>query len=219
MSQLWRIRSGHSVRRSLVVSLLLIASGSARATLQTTTVGNDPLYDAVIERVFEHRTKLTLETLLELHLQLRYTYCSVGEMQVIADKLHEDDPSDFRVTVWYVPTGTDPIRTQLTRIVQARPTVDAAVAATRIRMKQETFIVRAKSPLANLLTTSRTLVATVPTDPVTAPRGMQYEFSVDAGSRGLRLAWWAPEQLDNDASPLVRWMGQVRASVEAELRR
>lgn len=189
--------------------LLMCAFGQARGQ-NASAFADAKLYDAVLDRLFQHDVQPGVA-----EIQLRYTYCDVGEMQIVVHKLTN---SDFQLEVWYLPPGTPNVWNQLAQLTSSNHTLNAESAAASIRMNRKTVTANNSTALAKLFDEANSLSIPLLNQNTIALDGMAYGIAVRSISEYMSLTLQGPQHSDESKSQLIRWMGQVRFSIELELK-
>jgi hypothetical protein len=168
------------------------------------------LYDEVLDRLFQHDFQAGSQ-----EVQLRYTYCDVGEMQIVVRKLKY---SDFRLDISYIPPDASNAWHQLAQLTNSNPKLTADEAVASIRMIRRTVTIQNATALAKRLDQSSSLsIPLLHPNSITLD-GMAYGIAVRSISENLSLTLEGPQHSDESTSQLIRWMGQVRLGVEPELK-
>ncbi|HTV08391.1 MAG TPA: hypothetical protein VMD97_05030 [Candidatus Aquilonibacter sp.] len=194
--------------RLIGMCLLLFSFAHARGQVSQ-AFADTRLYDAVLDILFQHETVRGVP-----EVQLRYTYCDVGEMQIVIHKLAD---SRFRLDIWYVPSSSPNVWKQLAEIAQSRPTLNAETAAKLIKISHETLDTRASPDLTNLLGEADRLSIPVLNQNAIVLDGMAYGIAVRSVSENLNLTLQGPQRADESNSQLIHWMGQIRSIAQREL--
>src|SRR5580698_816020 len=168
------------------------------------------LYDAVLDRLFQHDVQVGSP-----EVQLRYTYCDVGEMQIVLHKLKN---SDFRLDVSYLPPGASNVWNQLAQLTNSNSKLTADAGAASIRMIRRTVTIQSATALNKLLDESSSLSIPLLYQNTIALDGMAYGVAVRSISEDLSLTLQGPQHSDESKNQLIRWMGQVRLDVEPALK-
>jgi hypothetical protein len=193
-----------------VLSLLAIfATGIARGQ-DSTAFADTKLYDAVLDRLFQHDVRPGSS-----EIQLRYTYCDRGEMQVVIHKLKN---SDFSLDVWYVATGSPNIWRQLAGLIQSNRTLTSETAASLVKINHKAVVAPSGTALGALLDKADSLSIRLLNHSTVTLDGMAYGISIRSISEDASLTFQGPQQAEQSDSQLIRWMGQVRSGLEPELR-
>jgi hypothetical protein len=197
-------------RFSVALLLLLIcAFGHARAQ-NPSPFGDTKLYDAVLDRLFQHDVQPGVP-----EIQLRYTSCDVGEMQIVVRRLEN---SDFRADISRLPPGASNVWHQLAQLTNSNSKLTAAAAVASIRVIRRTVTIQNGTSLAKLLDASSSLSTPLLYPKTITLDGMEYGIAVRSISADLSLTLEGPQHSDDSNNQLIRWMGQVRFGVEAKLK-
>jgi hypothetical protein len=198
-------------RRYLVALLLLLVCLFGHAKAQNPSAFADTkLYDAVLDRLFQHDVQTGSP-----EIQLRYTYCDVGEMQIVVRKLKS---SDFQLDILYLPPGASNVWNQLAQLINSKPKLTANAAAVSIRMIRRTITIQNTTALAKLLDESGSLSIPLLHQNTITLDGMAYGIAVRSISEDMSLTLQGPQHSDESNSQLIRWMGRVRLGVESDLK-
>lgn len=198
-------------RRFQVALLLFLMCAFDHARAQNTSAFADTkLYDAVLDRLFQHDVQAGSP-----EVQLRYTYCDVGEMQIVVRKLKN---SDFRLDISYLPPGASNVWNQLAQLTDSNPKLTADAAVASIRMIRRTVIIQNGTALAKLLDDASSLSIPLLHQNTIALDGMAYGIAARSISEDLSLTLQGPQHSGESNNQLIRWMGQVRSNVETELK-
>ena len=193
---------------SILMLFSMCAFGSARGQ-ESSAFADTRLYDAVLERLFQHDVQQG-----PLEVQLRYTYCNLGENQIVIHKLGN---SDFRLDVWYVAAGIPNIWNQLAHFVRSNPTLNADNAIGLIKMNHKTIVVH-NTVLTTLIEKASSLSIPLLNPSTVTLDGMAYGLAVRSIAEDVNVTLQGPQQSDTSANQLIRWMGQIRSSTEPELK-
>jgi hypothetical protein len=169
------------------------------------------LYDEVVERLFQHDVRPGTP-----EIQLRYTYCDAGEMQIVIHKMKD---SRLQVDVWHVPTGSPNVWNQLARLVTSKPTLSTEAAVALIKMSRYTVIVSSSTTLARLVESADSLSIPLLASSRVTLDGMAYGLAVRSISEDLTLTLQGPQQAEHSESQMIRWMGQMRSNSELQTQR
>ncbi len=198
-------------RRFYVALLLLLMCAFGHAVAQNPSAFADTkLYDAVLDRLFQHDVQAGSP-----EVQLRYTYCDVGEMQIVVRRLKN---SDFLLDISYLPPGASNVWNQLAQLTNSNPKLTADTAVASIRMIRRTVTIQSATAFAKLLDESSSLSIRLLHQNTIALDGMAYAIAVRSISEDLNLTLQGPQHSDESNNQLIRWMGQVRFGVEPELK-
>ena len=168
------------------------------------------LYDATLERLLRHDVPLRTA-----ELELRYTYCDAGEMQVVVQRLDDDG---FKLEIWYLRPGSPTLWAQLAKVATPRPNVTPEEAARSMQLARATLVARLNSPLGTLLEGAESVSIPVVNHDLAVLEGMKYGFALKSPTEELSLTIMATQSAEKSEYELIRWMGKVRASVEELLR-
>jgi hypothetical protein len=168
------------------------------------------LYDDVLDRLFQHDVQAGVP-----EVQLRYTYCDAGEMQIVVRKLKT---SDFRLDISYLPPGAPNVWNQLGKLTNSDPNLTPDTAVGAIRMIRRTVTIQSATALAKLLDESSSFSIPLLRQSTIALDGMAYGIAVRSISEDLSLTLQGPQHSDESNDQLIRWMGKVRLSVEPDLK-
>ena len=158
--------------------LLVCAIGQARGQ-NASAFADTKLYDTVLDRLFQHDVQPG-----SAEIQLRYTYCDVGEMQIIVHKLKN---SVFRIDVLHLPPGAPNVWNQLAQLANSNPKLTADAAVASIRMIGTTVTVPTASAFAKRLDESSSLSIPLLSQNTITLDGMAYGIAVRSTSEDLSL--------------------------------
>jgi hypothetical protein len=136
-------------------------------------------------------------------------------MQIVVHKLKN---SDFQLDVWYLPPGAPSIWNQLAELAKSNPALTADAAAASMKMSRKTVTAPSSSGLAKLLDKTSLLSIPLLNQNTITLDGMAYGITVRSTTEDMNLTLQGPQHSDESSSELIRWMGQVRSSVEAEFK-
>lgn len=194
---------------AILVFFSICALGTARGQ-DSSAFADTRLYDAVLERLFQYDVQPGSS-----EVQLRYTYCDAGEMQVVIHKLGN---SDFRLDIWYVMAGFPNIWNQLAHLIQSNPTLNADNAIRLIKINHKTVVAHNTTALAALIGKASSLSIHLLNPSTVTLDGMAYGLSVRSIAEDVNVVLQGPQQADKSNNQLIRWMGQVRSSIEQEVK-
>lgn len=195
--------------RIILVVFLMCVFGHARGQ-SPAAFADAKLYDAVVERLFQHDVRAGSS-----EIQLRYTYCDAGEMQIVVHKLKD---SEFQLDVWRVPPGFPSVWNQLAQLVSSKPTLSADTAVALIKMSREAVVVRSSTTLAKLLESADSLsIPFLVKSNVVTLDGMAYGLAARSISEDLTLTLQGPQHAEESENQMIRWMGQIRSNSEQQL--
>jgi hypothetical protein len=167
------------------------------------------LYESVVNQLFQHQAEgRSSET------QLRYTYCSTGELQIV---IRDAGTDRINLEIWYVPRGSPSIWNQLAALVAKRPSLNAQQAASLLKIERKSLTIPKSAALARLLEDGRSLSVPLTGDDTITLDGMAYGLTIRSVSRNLSVTFQAPQRSLDSQSEIVRWMGKVRAEVNRSL--
>jgi hypothetical protein len=189
-----------------------LPAGSRRRTRSLDTFGDTKLYDAVLERLFQHTAKSS-----DPEVDLRYTNGSDGEteMQIVVHKLQN---SGFQLETWYIPTGTPNVWHQLAALAVSHPTMGMADLANLIQLARESLGAPPASALAKLMDQANSISVPISVPNTIAVDATEYTMSAHSYVESVNVVLVGPPNASQSRSPMIRWMGRVRAAVEEELR-
>lgn len=188
----------------------LFAFGIAKGQ-DASAFADTKLYDAVLDRLFQHDVRPGSS-----EIQLRYAYCDKGEMQIVIHKLRN---SDFSLEVWYVAADSPNVWKQVAELVKPNRTMSPESAANLIKINHKTVVARNGTSLGALLDKADSLSISLLNPSTVTLDGMAYTISIRSISEDASLTFQGPQQSEQSNSQLIRWMGQVRLSVESEIKR
>lgn len=192
--------------RSLAVALFCLFAWPASASDQPEAAfGDAALYEAVISQLFQHKAAPRLT-----EVQLRYTYCSSGEMQVA---LREVGQSQVELEIWDLPPGAPTIWNQLAKLISRGAPPDAASLASAITVRHAAHTIRRASGLGRLITTGRPRQVSLAGDDRLGLEGVVYGLTVTSLSRTVSITVTGSEEPSSSDGPLVQWMGAVRSRI------
>jgi hypothetical protein len=193
-----------------LVLVLMCTIGQAHAQ-NPSAFADTKLYDAVLDRLFQHDVQPGSP-----EIQLRYTYCDVGEMQIVVRKLKN---SDFQLDVWYLPPDAASVWNQLAQLTSSNHTLNVEAAAASIRTSRKMVTARNSTSLAKLFDEASLLSIPLLNQNTISLDGMAYGSAVRSISEDMSLTLQGPQHSDESNSQMIRWMGNVRSSVEPELKK
>jgi hypothetical protein len=188
--------------------LTVLAIGIARGQ-DASAFADTKLYDAVLDRLFQHDVLPGSS-----EIQLRYAYCDKGEMQIVIHKVRN---SDFSLEVWYVADSPN-VWKQLAGLVQPNRTLTPESAASLIKINHKTVVARSSTTLGVSLDKAASLSIPLLNPSTVTLDGMAYAISIRSISEDASLTFQGPQQAEQSDNQLIRWMGQVRLSVESEIK-
>jgi hypothetical protein len=185
------------------LTILLVAT---KASAQQSSFADTQLYDAVLDHLFIHNA--TQRRIAEL--ELRYTYCSASEMQLLI----RTNTNEFQVESWDLPPGKPNVWDQLGSL--ATPGLTPERAAALISLRHESLTVPKNTPLGSLIEQANSLTIAVTPDQTTTLDGMEYRLSVLSLAKDLSITLRKPEYADarDTKNAVIGWMIRVRAEFE-----
>jgi hypothetical protein len=191
----------------LALSALFLASGTGVGQ-EKTAFGDTELYEAVLNQLFAHedyRPEGGSE-------ELRYAYCKSGEMLIVFR-----DPGDTQLLldVWHLPSGAQLVWDQLAALKSEKPTLTVKEAAAAITMVHDSRTVEKSSELGKTLLSGTRLELSLAGDDHIFLEGSVYEVDIMSAGKDVHLILGGPAQAASSSSPIIRWMGKVRAGIVA----
>jgi len=192
----------------LAVLALFLVGGSILGQ-ERTAFADTELYGAVLNQLFAHEKYRQARGSVEL----RYTYCQSGEMQIVFHDLNEHQ---LMVEVWHLPPGAQPVWDQLTPLTNGRPSLTVEQAAASITVVYDSRTVEKSSGLGKTLLSGRRLEVPLARDNHIYLEGSGYEVAIVSPGRDVHVILPGPSlQAAPSSSPIFRWMGKVRAEILA----
>lgn len=188
------------------IASLLLAPISTLAQ-QRTTFADTKLYEAVLGRLFWHDGSNSRKNVLEL----RYTYCDSGEMQIVVSELNDGRLS---IAIWRVPSGNSTVWNQLAGLSNKKSELTPEEVASSIVLKHDSREIEKSAELAKTILAGRELQIPLVGDNQVFLEGSQYELTITSPSRDISLIIRGPQHSASASNAIVRWMGQVRDQVE-----
>lgn len=179
-------------------------------TQDATAFADTKLYDAVVDQAFRHDFSVGSS-----EIQLRYTYCDAGELQIVIGK---QENTKFDLQVWYVRSGTPNLWNQLATLVSSNPNIDAASAASKLNISRKTLTISNSDKLAELIDRSNSLSVRLLRPSTITLDGTAYSVEVRSVAEDLSVTLQGPQDSGQSDSSLIRWMGEVRANIEPMLK-
>jgi hypothetical protein len=193
-----------------ILAFFLICALSPTKGQNLSAFADAKLYDAVLDRLFQHEVLPRSP-----EIQLRYTYCDTGEMQVIVHKLSN---ADFQLDIWHVPVGVPNVWNQLAQLARLNPTVNADNASTMVKMSHKMVVAHNSTVLAKLFEEANSLPIPLLNQSTVALDGMAYGIAVRSISEDLTLTLQGPQHADKSDNQLIQWMGKVRSNIEPAMK-
>ena len=171
------------------------------------------LYIPVLNRLFRYAVDPVLPEVL-----LRFTLdCDCDhalEMQIVADRLTDGPHAAYRVTAWYLPSGSTNVTNRLLGLVNHFPDLSVGDLADRISVNHAAMTAAPETALAELFDGATALRVGRSAGPFES--GMHYELTLRGPGRDFSVTVAADPTGPSD-DPVVHWMRQVRKAVEAQL--
>jgi hypothetical protein len=194
---------------AILMVFMMCALGIARGQ-DSSAFADTKLYDSVLDRLFQHAVRPGTS-----EIQLRYSYCDQGEMQVVVHRLQN---SDFSLDVWFVPPGSPNIWRQLAGLAQANPTLNPETAVGLLKLSHKTVVEHSTTAFAAVLDKATSLSIPLLSGSTVTLDGMAYGIAVRSISEDASLTFQGPQQADKSDNQVIRWMGQVRSNLDPRLK-
>lgn len=197
-------------RSHIALGLFLVCALFQAHAQSASAFADTKLYDAVLDRLFEHSIQLGSP-----EVKLRYTYCDLGEMQIVIRRLKN---SDFQLDLWYLSPGVPNVWNQLAQLTSSNHKLNAEAAAASIKMNRKMLDVGKSTALAELLDGAGLVSIPLLNQNTVTLDGMAYGVAVRSTSENLTLTLQGPQHSEESNSQMIRWMGKVRSSIEPGLK-
>lgn len=182
-----------------------LVSGSFVA--QETPFSDTQLYKAVLSRLFGYEMPKQGKG----SLQLRYTHCESGEMQI---EVRELKSGQLLLDVWRLPAGAATVWHQLATLSDKKAELTAEEAAASITVMHDSRVVEKSGVLGKIIMSGRSLQLPLVGDDGMFLEGSQYELTIASLSRDISITLMGPQQPASSSCPIIRWMGRVREQID-----